>query len=272
MKHSVSPFLSVVLAVHNEAACLQQCLESVKDLSGEIVVVDGASTDSTVSIARQFGVKVIATTNKANFHINKQMAMDAASGQLVLQLDADEVVDEELAAFIRSLLKQLKHDSSVFNTTQQPKAWWIKRKNWFMGRFLTKGGQYPDALIRLYLNGFARLPQKDVHEQMQVDGPVGQAEGHLLHYSTPTLTAYFRKFVTYTSFSATQLHASQPHPTRINVIQYLFLKPIHAFTSILIRHRGYVDGVPGFCFAFLSAWHFPITLLQWWELDTRNTK
>src|SRR3990167_4474755 len=95
--------ISVVLATYNEEANLTRCLEAVKNFADEIIIVDGSSTDKTSSIAKKYDAKFIITTNKPNFHINKQMAMDKAKGDLVLQLDADEVVDAELAAFIKKI-------------------------------------------------------------------------------------------------------------------------------------------------------------------------
>src|SRR6185369_4175203 len=174
--------ISIVLATHNEAKNIEMCLSAVKDWADEIIVVDGESTDDTVKLAKKFGAKVISTTNKSNFHINKQMAMDKAKGDLVLQLDADEVVDDQLRQFIVNTHQRILRKEVL------PAAWWIKRKNLFFGRFLTKGGQYPDPVIRLYQKGKAHLPQKDVHEQMVVDGEVDWADGHFLHYSNPTFT------------------------------------------------------------------------------------
>lgn len=259
--------LSVVMAVHNEAEVIERCLQSIAKLADEIVVVDGESTDQTVKIARKFKSKIIATTNKSNFHINKQMAMDAAQGRLVLQMDADEVVDEQLQAFIQQLKNQVAQLSIDQLATFQPRAWWLKRRNFFMGRFLSKGGQYPDPVIRLYLKGSAKLPQKDVHEQMVVEGEDGWAEGHLLHYSTPDLSVYMRKANTYTSFTAEQLFQQGVRPGFGLAVQYLIFKPIVTFVSVYLRHRGYVDGIPGFGFALLSAWHHPLALLKLWELN-----
>ena len=87
--------LSVVLAVHNEEKNISRCLQAVKAFADEIIVVDGESTDKTASFAKEVGARVVSTTNKQNFHINKQIAMDAAKGDLILQLDADEVVDDQ---------------------------------------------------------------------------------------------------------------------------------------------------------------------------------
>ena len=165
--------LSIVLATYNEEKNIEKCLLSVKDIAGEIIVVDGSSTDDTRKIAKKLGAKVIKTTNKPNFHINKQMAMDAAKGELVLQLDADEWPDQEQKKFIIKIHKEIIKSGFVFGRKkeeyqQQPVAWLLKRKNFFLGHYFKKGGQYPDPVIRLYVNGYAKLPQKDVHEQMQV--------------------------------------------------------------------------------------------------------
>ena len=246
--------ISVVLATHNEEKNLARCLDSVKSFADEIVVVDGESTDKTVEIARSYKARVIQTTNKSNFHINKQMAMDEAKGELVLQLDADEVVDQELATFI----------TAVNLAETKISAWWLRRRNYFLSRFLTKGGQYPDPVIRLYRNGAARLPQKNVHEQMTVDGATDTAPGHLLHYPYPDLQMYMKKFATYTAFEAERIEQSI-ELRGSNAIRYLLLKPSKTFFLLYFRHKGFVDGVPGLLFALMSALHHPFVYLQLWE-------
>lgn len=255
--------ISVVLAVHNEAKNLARCLDSVKDFADEIVLVDGESTDDTVKIAKKYKAKIISTTNKANFHINKQLAMDAAKGDLVLQLDADEVVDAELSRFVKKL--QSKIQAPEFENEDFPKAWWLKRKNLFLGHWLKKGGQYPDPVIRLYLAGFAKLPQKDVHEQMEVQGEVAWAKGHLLHYSNPSFADYLEKFNRYTDFKAAQLATTKEQISLSNSLLFFVLKPLEIFFSLFFRHRGYVDGFPGFIFALFSALHYPIAYIKLWE-------
>lgn len=261
--------ISVVLATHNEEKIIDKSLESVKSFADEIIVVDGDSTDKTPAIAKKYGSKVFSTTNKANFHINKQMAMDKASGELVLQLDADEVVDSELKEFILELEKKLQQ-MSPSELDEFPKAWWVKRKNLFFNAWLRKGGQYPDPIIRLYRNGFAKLPQKDVHEQMRVQGSVGWAEGHLLHYANPSLSTYFRKFNTYTSFKAHQLIQAKTKHSFGSAFQYLIWKPIITFLSIFFRHKGFVDGMAGFLFALFSSLHHTISYLKFWELTQKE--
>ena len=109
--------ISVVLATHNEAHNIDKCLNSVKNFADEIIVVDGNSTDETRSLAKKFGARVIKTTNKKNFHINKQLAMDKAKGQLVLQIDADEAVDEELADLLKKPISEWANKKSLATTT-----------------------------------------------------------------------------------------------------------------------------------------------------------
>lgn len=256
--------ISVVLATHNEEKAIKKCLEAVKSIADEIIVVDGESTDQTVKLAEDLGAKVIKTTNKLNFHINKQMAIDNAKGNLILQLDADEIVDKDLLSFIKQLHANLVAKNWKLDENE-PAAWWLKRRNFFLGKFLTKGGQYPDPVIRLFISKKASLPQKDVHEQMKVDGSVGWAEGHLLHYGNPTFSDYLRKFNTYTSFKAKQLEEEQTQLTFGTSIKYLLFLPLTTFFSLFIRHKGFVDGVPGFVFASFSGLHHTVAFLKLWE-------
>lgn len=268
--------LSVVLATYNEEKNIEKCLTTIKDIADEIIVVDGSSTDKTQELAKKLGARVINTTNKPNFHINKQLAMDEASGDIVLQLDADEWPDAEQKEFIKKIHAQVLKSEYRFGKSkekyqEQPVAWWLKRKNYFLGQYFKKGGQYPDPVIRLYINGFARLPQKDVHEQMQVDGEIGWADGHLIHFANPTFADYLRKFSTYTSFKAQQLMDAHVMITPITSFEYLCIKPLKTFLQLFVRHKGFVDGIPGFVFAVMSGMHHAVAFLMLWEMYQKQT-
>jgi len=260
--------ISVVLATYNEEENIERCLKSISKVADEVIVVDGSSTDATVAIAKKLGAKVISTTNKPNFHINKQMAMDEASGDLVLQMDADEEIDQSLITFIKKQ-HQLVSEQDV--SQLEPKAWYIKRKNHFLGKWLSKGGQYPDPVIRLYVNGYARLPQKDVHEQMTVDGTTATAQGHILHYPNKTFQNYLtHSFNRYTTLTAQTLYKNRVTPSARTAFSYLFIKPISTFTSLYFRHKGFVDGIPGLIFATFSGLHHAMAYLKLVELyETR---
>ncbi|MCB9812864.1 MAG: glycosyltransferase family 2 protein [Pseudomonadales bacterium] len=266
--------LSVVLATYNEEKNILKYLssDSIRKIADEIIVVDGYSSDQTREVCEKLSAKVIKTTNKKNFHINKQMGLDMAKGDLVLQLDADEVCDKNLVKFVDKLNKKIqviKNNNESWETewkANNPVAWEIPRKNLFLGAWLKKGGQYPDPVIRLYINGFAKLPQKDVHEQMVVDGTVGWAKGHLLHYANPTFSDYLRKFGTYTNFKAHQLNEKGLQINIFNTMKYMVYLPLKTFLMMFLRHKGFVDGIPGFVFAIMSGMHHAIAYLLLWEI------
>lgn len=246
--------ISVVLAVYNEEDNLRNCLKSVEDLADEIVVVDGGSKDNTIEIAKEFRAKVIVTNNPKNFHINKNKAIDAANGDWILQLDADEVVTEQLK-------KEIK------KATENPRinGYWIPRKNLFLGKYLTKGGQYPDYTLRLYRRGKGRLPGKDVHEQAVVEGRVDYLKNDLIHMRDKNFSIYMERFKRYTDLLAFQLKEKSVKITPFSFIDYIFLKPTFWFVKAYIRHRGYVDGFAGFIFALFSSLRFPVSFLKLWR-------
>lgn len=241
--------ISVVLAVFNEEENLARCLQSIKDLAWEIVIVDGGSTDKTLDVARHFDAKIIQTTNPPVFHINKNKAIDAASGDWILQLDADEIVSEELAEEIK---KAASSESNV-------NGYWIPRKNFFLGRFLTKGGQYPDYTLRLYRKGQGRLPAKDVHEQAVVEGRTAYLKNDLLHIRDKNFTQYIERWNRYTDLLAFQLNERKSKKGFFSFLNYILIKPNFWFFKVYFRHRGYVDGFPGFVFALFSSLRFPVS-------------
>ena len=244
--------LSVVLATFNEEKNLAACLESVKDLADEIIIVDGSSTDKTVEIAESFGSRVKVTTNKPIFHINKQMAIDMAMKDWVLQLDADEQVTSELAEEIQQKLSAKKQDINVY---------WIPRKNWFLGRFLMKGGVYPDYTMRLYRRGKGRLPQKSVHEQAVVDGKAGYLKNALIHIADPKFNRYLMRWSRYTDLMRDELKAQKTNI--LTFFDYLLIKPIWWFLLTYIRYKGFMDSWQGFVFSFFSALRFPVAYLKY---------
>jgi len=252
--------LSVTLATYNESQNITRCLNAIKDIADEIIVVDGQSQDDTVKLAKKFKqAKVISTTNKPMFHINKQMGLDACKGDWILQLDADEVVTPELKKEISSILNHNPKDISE-------NGFWIPRKNYFLGTFLKKGGQYPDPTIRFYKNGQAHLPCKDVHEQAEVNGKVGWLKNDLEHYADTSFSLYLLRANRYTTLLADELKFQNTPISFSSFLKFYIGKPVWWFLKTFFRHRGYVDGFPGFVFSFFSALRFPIAYTKYYEL------
>ncbi len=239
--------ISVAIAVYNEAANLDACLSSVGGLADEIVVVDGGSTDGTVEIAKKFTSKIIRTDNPPIFHINKQKALDACTGDWILQLDADEIIPEILRNEIGEAV-----GTKTFN------GYYIPRKNYFWGHWMRKGGQYPDPVIRLVRRGKARFPSKTVHEQIEVDGKVGYLNHPMDHIAYRTRADYWRKADAYTTLTAMEMKKNGVAKNVITWCMYNIWKPKLTFLSLFFRHKGFLDGWYGLLFATFSALHFPI--------------
>lgn len=257
--------LSIALAVYNEGDNLAACLESVKDLSSEIVIVDGGSIDNTVEIASKYHAKIIKEVNRTNFHINKQIAIDACTCPWILQLDADERISSMLAKEIQGII-----DAPI---STQPSAFYLKRRNYFLGRWMSKGGMYPDAVIRLFQKGQAKLPQASVHELMEVTGPTKWLSQDLLHIADPTFSRYLKRSNRYTTLQAeVWLKEGKLGIDTWTKLLYLYLKPMVRFLEIYIRHKGLMDGFPGLIFALYSGMHIRTSYIKYWEKKRTGTK
>jgi glycosyltransferase involved in cell wall biosynthesis len=250
--------LSVVLATFNEEENLSRCLNSVKKIADEIVIVDGMSTDRTVAIAKKFGAKILVTKNLPNFHINKQKAIEMATKEWILQMDADE----ELSPELRNEIKIILNDSN-----KEINGYWMPRKNLFLGRFLMKGGQYPDYTLRLYKRGRGYLPQVHVHEQAVVEGKTGYLRQALLHYPYKDFKTYISKWNRYNELFAVQigdnLRTKKLFVKIMYSIGYLIVKPGHWFLTTYIRHKGFMDSWQGFVFSLFSSLRFPVSYIKY---------
>lgn len=252
--------ISVVLATYNEEKNIGSCLAAVKEWANEIIVADGTSTDKTPLIAQEYGATIISTTNTPMFHTNKNIAIDAAKSDWILQLDADEVVSEALKYEI----------DQVINNNPEANGFWIPRSNYFLGHFMKKGGVYPDPTIRLYRRGKGRLAAKDIHEQADIDGTVGSLIQPLLHFDSPSFFRYVARWNRYTTLSAEDLLSGKVNLAKPAFIQYFLIKPIYTFFNIYVRHRGYVDGLPGFVWALFSALRFMAIYVKYYERQVKG--
>lgn len=282
--------LSIAIATYNEEENIGRCLKSVKQIADEIVVVDGSSEDRTVEVAKKHGAKVIVTDNPPIFHINKQKALDNCSFPWILQLDADEEVTEPLAKGIKTVINLsdkerrkreidpqkkklfLKHqrlveerDGRVGKREGEIVAYWLSRKNRFLGKNLIYGGVYPDGVIRLVKKGKARFPCQSVHEQIEVNGRTDWLEESLIHYASPTFSRYLAHADRYTNLTAEKMKAEGLGFNLFNHFNYLIIKPIRIFLSLFVRHEGFLEGFPGFVWALYSGLHFPIAYIKYWQ-------
>jgi len=227
--------LSVAIITKNEEANLARTLESVR-WADETVIVDCGSTDRTEEIARSFGAKFFVE-NWKGFGVQKNSAISKCSGDWILALDADEEVSPELADEIRLLLA----------ASPSQEAYFLPRRNFFLGRWIRHGGYYPDPKLRLFRRGAARFEERAVHETIRTTGPAGHLRGDLLHHAYPTLDAYIEHMNRYSSLGATQAVARDK--TSRNILSFwwnVFLVPVATFKYNYFFRLGFLDGREGF--------------------------
>ncbi len=274
--------LSAAIATYNEGENIGDCLESIKNIVDEIVIVDGSSTDNTVEAAKKYGASVTICDNPPIFHINKQKAFDIASGDWILYLDADERVSEKLGKEIIKIIKMsnneieeyqqtirnrnlfLRHqklldlrDGKIGTEDGEYEAFFFPRLNFFLGKFLRYGGVYPDGVIRLFKKDKAYLPCKSVHEQMVVKGRVGWLENDLIHNDSKTFKRYLDRNNRYIDLLASEFKTQRLEINLSTAIDYLILKPSSWFLKTTVLNKGILDGFQGLVFSFFSALRFP---------------
>lgn len=254
--------LSLCIATFNEEKNIHYPMDSVYDIVDEVIIVDGGSEDKTVEIVKSYGakVRVIQSDNPIMFHKNKERAIREAKGDWILQLDADESLSDELKKEIEKIISAPEQKNTV--------AYWLPRKNFFLTRFLEKGGQYPDYTVRFYRNGVATFPCKDVHENVTIKGEIGYLNNPILHFADPHFSRYLMRWDRYTTSeveNAKFIALNKDRSLVIMFFEYFFWKPLTTFFSMYVRHKGFMDGFPGFVFSLFSSLRFYVIYIKWWK-------
>ncbi|PIE88359.1 MAG: hypothetical protein CSA04_02290, partial [Bacteroidetes bacterium] len=187
--------LSVVIITYNEEHNIERCLESVKEIASEIVVVDSHSQDRTVALCRQQGARVILHPFE-NFGKQKQFAQSQATHEWILSLDADEQLSPALQKSIKEALEEPRAEAFSMN-----------RLTNFCGQWIRHGGWYPDRKVRLYRKECARWSNHPVHEQLEVQegAMTAHLKGDLLHYSIYDLDHHIRQINRYSTIAAEEM-------------------------------------------------------------------
>ena len=236
------PEISVVLITRDEAARIRRCLDSVR-WADEIVVVDQHSRDATAAICREYGARVIEREMAAGFGEQKNFAIAQATRPWILSLDADE----EVTPALRRAIEAAVAAPGACEGFRMP------RLTSYLGRFIRHCGWYPSPVLRLVRRGRARFTDALVHEEVVVDGPVGDLREDLLHHSYDTLTDHVRKLLVYTAYDARMLRRRGARLGRWRALGWLVLKPPVVFVRKYVLQRGYREGWHGFVLSAMAA-------------------
>lgn len=225
------PRLSLIVITKNEELAIERCLRSVESIADEIVVVDSGSTDRTPEIAKRFGAKLLQPADWPGFGPQKQRAQEAASGEWVLSLDADEWIEEGLRAEILSVLT---------DPAAKP-AYRMPRRNRFMGEVVHHGGWWPDYVLRLYRRDRGRFNDNLVHESVVVDGEIGTLTNPIEHDTMASPEDADGKIERYARIAASELLSRGRSSSPL----LASLRGVAAYIRSYVLQRGFLDGRTG---------------------------
>lgn len=247
--------LSVCIITFNEERNIVRTLASVKEIAGEIIVVDSGSTDATVRLAEENGAKLFMEPWKG-FAAQKNSALAKASCDWILSLDADEEVSPELAASIFSLL----------HSPQPPEfhGYMMNRRNIYFGKWLKRCGYYPDPKLRLVRRGAAEFEIRPVHEDMKMAGKKGRLKGDLLHHAYKNIDDFIEHQNRYSTLGAQMVVAKRKAGfSFINIV----LRPLVRFLYNYFFRLGFLDGREGLLVLANHAMYVSWKYAKAWELS-----
>jgi glycosyltransferase involved in cell wall biosynthesis len=250
--------ISACVIAKDEADRIGPCLESVR-WCDEVLVLDSGSTDGTQDLVRRAGARLVET-DWPGWIAQKNRAVDAASNDWILSVDADERVDPELRAALEELRARLPEAPEG---PDAPVAYEVTRKVHFLGRWVRHGGLYPEWRIRLFHRAHARWGGMDPHDHVEATGRVERVRrGNLEHYTYRDVSDHVRRMDRFSSAAARELFA---RGRRSSLLALLFRPPWHFLSSYVLR-LGFLDGRAGLSLAVMRANYVFWKYLKLWEI------
>jgi len=231
--------LSVVIITYNEEKNIGRCIESVRKVADEVVVIDSFSDDDTVKIAVSMGA--IVSQSKFDGYINqKNKAISMACNNYVLLLDADEALSDELVVSV--LEAKMRFDFSAYS---------MKRCSNFRGKYIRHGLWYPDKKLRLFDKRVSTCGGLNPHDKILVQGDVEVKllRGDLLHYTYDSVEEYRNRNEEVSTVAAQSLYDAGIKRSRFKI----FFSPLWAFINGYVLRLGFIEGYNGFIIAVHTA-------------------
>ena len=246
--------LSVIIIAKNAEDDIADAIESVKGLADEIVVVDNGSIDRTVEVARYSKAEVVVAREK-DFSQLRNLGLKAAKGEWVFYIDTDERVTEELGESIESAMGST--EIVVFK---------VQRKNFYLGNH-----EWPtiEKMERLFRKSALKGWHGELHESPTIDGPVGELDGFLLHYTHKNLTLMLAKTIEWSKTEA-ELRFKSGHP---KMTWWRFFRVmLTGFYDSYIKQGGWKVGVAGLIESIYQAFSMFVTYARLWEMQKGKKK
>jgi len=231
--------ISVVIITLNEERNIARCIQSVKAIADEVLVVDSHSTDLTCQVAEGLGARLIkqewlgysATKNFANSH---------ARFDHILSLDADEALSDTLRESIMAVKETWLADGYTMNRLTNYCGHWIKHCGW-----------YPDPKLRLFNKSKASWIGEKIHESIVLDNGAASLhlKGDILHYSYYSLAEHINQAERFTDLAALKAYEAGKNSSSLKIV----LAPKVKFIRDYFFKRGFLDGFYGYTVCRLSA-------------------
>ncbi|MEK7543780.1 MAG: glycosyltransferase family 2 protein [Patescibacteria group bacterium] len=243
--------ISAVILTHNDEAIISRCLESL-GWCDEVIVVDDQSTDGTVIVAKKLGAKVYIHPLHDDFAAQRNFGLEKTKNNWVLFVDSDEVVTEALK---KEILQ--KADSKQ----QTASGYFIKRKDYWGGRWLTHGETGNVKLLRLARKESGKWVQP-VHEEWKMQGDIGELTHPLLHYPHQNVAQFLEEINQYSGLYAQYLFEQGVREPA----WYIAGKPLAKFFVNYIWRLGFLDGTAGIVVALMMSFHSFLVRAKLWQI------
>ncbi|MBI3500882.1 MAG: glycosyltransferase family 2 protein [Bacteroidetes bacterium] len=232
--------LSVVIITFNEEKNIGRCLDSVKEIADDIVVIDSFSTDKTEEICKSKGARFVS--HKFDGHIEqKNFAVTQAKFPHILSLDADEALSDELKKNILAVKNNWTNDGYYMNRLTNYCGQWIHHCGW-----------YPDRKLRLWDSRKGKWGGMNPHDKFEMNekNKVGFLQGDILHYSYYSIDEHYKQAEKFAEISAREM---KKQGRKISV-SMIYLKTGFKFLRNYFFKLGFLDGKYGFVICKITAW------------------
>ncbi len=243
--------LSVVISAYNEEKNIKDCLESIKELADEIIVVNNSSTDKTEEISKKYTKKIFnQENNPLKIDLQKNFGFSKATGDWILSLDADERVTSELAGEIKTVIENDANE-----------GYWIPRKNMIFGKWIKSDMWWPDYQLKLFKNGKGKFEKSTIHKALQVAGQTEKLENYLIHNNYTSVSQFVIRLNSYTDLEAENRVSDGYRFSAFDAIRF----PVDDFVKTYFLQKGYQDGLHGLVLSILQAFYMEVVFAKLWE-------
>lgn len=229
--------LSVVIITLNEEKNIGRCIDSVAAIADEILVVDSLSTDRTKDICLEKGARFVEQ-KFLGYVEQKNFALNLATHDYVLSLDADEALDEVLKESIKIIKSRFEKDGYTFNRLTNYNGHWVRHCGW-----------YPDTKLRVVKKEKAKWVGNNPHDALNVEGVTGHLRGDLLHYSYDSISSHVLQTNKFSTIEAKTLFDKGKRATLVKLVT----RPPFQFFKDYFLKAGFLDGKYGFVICFLNS-------------------